>query len=261
MKIGISTACMYPMLTEKSLELMQSLGYDVFEIFVNSFSEVEHDYIDTIKSMLKDNGSELISLHPFISGDEPYLLFSDYYRRFVDSVDFYDRFFKCAAFWGAKYVILHGDRRTSINGISDIEYFERFAILAKHAQSFGVMLLQENVNAYRSQSVDFIAKMKDYLGDVALFNLDVKQTVRAGQDLTQMCLAMGKNLRNVHISDNLPGEDCLLPGLGNMDYKAFFELLKSVKYDGACLIEVYSRNITDNAQLIKSGKYLESFIE
>lgn len=259
MQFGISTACLYPELTENSLDILQELGFNCFEIFLNSFSEIEESYISRIKSMLASRKSKVISVHPFMSGDEPFLLFSDYYRRFLDTSEYYNNFFKCCKWLGAEYVILHGDRKTSENGISDEEYFERFAILSEKAQKFGVILLQENVYMFRSQSIEFIQKMKNYLGDTAKFNLDLKQAVKAGQDPFEMCSVMGANLFNIHINDNDSLHKCLLPGEGAVDFKKFFNLLNSIGYNEACIIEVYSRNFTEVSQLVKAYDFLKSF--
>ena len=261
MKFGISTACFYPMLTEEALEAELELGFKSFEIFVNSFSEIEKPFMSKAKELLNNGNGEVVSLHPFLSGDEPFLLFSNYYRRFEDTLKIYDKFFNCAAFWGAKYVILHGARVAGMYKISDDEYFERFAILAERANTFGVTLLQENVNAFRSQSVDFIKKMQAALGDVARFNLDIKQTVRAGENVKDMCLAMGSGMCNIHINDHNELQDCILPGEGSMDYEEFFGLLRQIGYDGACLIEVYSKSYERKEQLVGAYEYLKSIYE
>lgn len=249
------------MLTEKALEAELKLGFKSFEIFVNSFSEIEKPFMCKVKELMEKSGGEMISLHPFLSGDEPFLLFSNYYRRFEDTLKIYDKFFSCAAFLGAKYVILHGARIAGMYQISDDEYFERFAVLANRAHTFGVTLLQENVNAFRSQSVDFIKKMRATLGDLARFNLDIKQTVRAGESVEDMCLAMGGGISNIHINDHSESSDCLLPGEGSMDYAGFFELLRRIGYNGACLIEVYSKNYERMEQLVMAHDYLKSIYE
>lgn len=258
MQFGISTACLYPELTENSLDLLQKLGFNCFEIFLNSFSELQDSYISDIKSRLSLNNGRVVSVHPFMSGDEPFLLFSDYYRRFLDTVEYYCNFFKCCSSLGAEYVIIHGDRKTAENGISDEEYFERFAILSQKAQKFGVTLLQENVYAFRSQRISFIKKMKSYLGSTAKFNFDLKQAVRAGENPFEMCSAMGKNLYNIHINDNDSKNDCLLPGEGTFNYKKLFGLLNDVKYNKACIIEVYSRNFKNTSQLVNAYNFIKN---
>lgn len=39
---------------------------------------------------------------------EPFLFFSNYERRFYDTVDFYEKFYRGAQILGAKKLILHG---------------------------------------------------------------------------------------------------------------------------------------------------------
>ena len=67
MKIGISTACLYPMLTEKSLEEVGKSGIKDAEIFFNSMGELEKDFVYVSGQNLK-----IIKLTP----EEKYLSLS-----------------------------------------------------------------------------------------------------------------------------------------------------------------------------------------
>ena len=43
MHIGVSTPCLYPMETERSLDTLLSLRFRRFDLFLNCFSEVKED--------------------------------------------------------------------------------------------------------------------------------------------------------------------------------------------------------------------------
>lgn len=260
MKTGVSTACLYPMETTDALNALLKNGVDCFEIFSNTFSEIQKDYYGSLLTMLNEYGADVRSIHPFTSGYEPYLIFSGYEKRYLETLEFYRYYFSCAADMGAKIVVLHGDRKTPKNGISDEEYFERFAALAKIGREYGVTLAQENVNAFRSQNPEFIAKMKEYLGYEAAFVFDIKQAVRSGCDPYEMCLAMGDRLVHVHANDNNKHSDCLLPGQGNTDYKRIFNILKSNGYGGDFIIEVYRSNFNELDELISSYRYFKELV-
>ena len=258
MALGISTACLYPMVLEDSLQTLIDLGFREFEIFINTYSEMEPEFLTLLESRLKPDGCRVKSLHPFTSGFESYLLFSNYERRFRDGASFYRRYFETARRLGAEILVIHGDRSFEKSGLDDREYFERFGALSRIAREYGVTLAQENVNAFRSQDCGFIRNMREYLNGDASFVLDIKQAVRAGRDPYEMCQAMGENLGHVHINDNRPGRDCLLPGRGEMDYARLLDILKRNRYGGDFIIEVYRRDFTRLSELTDAYRFLQS---
>lgn len=260
MKVGVSTACLYPMETKIAVTQLLENGIDLLEIFFNTISEIQNPYILDLDSMLKSFGAQVKSMHPFTSGYEPYLIFTDYVNRYKDSLEFYKNYFTCAQSLGAKILVIHGDRKTAETGISDEEYFEKFGELANVGRQYGVTVAQENVNVFRSQYPDFIRKMKDYLSSNASFVFDIKQAVRAGVDPYEMCEAMGDRLVHIHINDNNAGNDCLLPGAGDVDYQRLFEILKKNSYSGDFMLEVYRCNYNDMAQLVNSYEYVKKIV-
>ena len=80
MEIGISTGCLYPELTENSIRILTELGFKRLEVFFNTFSEMEIDYLDRLKRLLDSHGARVVSVHPFISSFESFMLFSAYER-------------------------------------------------------------------------------------------------------------------------------------------------------------------------------------
>lgn len=115
MRSGISTACLYPMELEKALPTLLSMDFHLFEIFINTFSEMKPDYIANLKRMIDDTGSSVKSIHPFTSGFESFLLFTDYDRRFQDGLDFTNVILRRRIFWVRKYWFFMGS--AAINGV------------------------------------------------------------------------------------------------------------------------------------------------
>ncbi len=261
MKVGISSACLYPMDTIDSLRLMLENNVDYFEIFFNTISEIENPYLERIISLLKRYKAGVKSIHPFTSGYESYLLFTDYERRYRDTLLFYRKYFECAARLGAEIVVIHGDKKTAATGISDECYFEKFAELSSIGKEYGVTVAQENVNAFRSQNPHFIRKMREYLGNEVSFVLDIKQAVRSGNDPFDMCEAMGNRLAHIHINDNDEQNDCMLPFEGSTDYSRLFNILKRNNYSGDMVIEVYRKNFGGITELIASYEGLKRTCE
>ncbi len=252
MKIGISTGCLYPELTENSIRILTEMGFDRFEVFFNSFSELEADYLDRLKSFLDSHNAKVSSVHPFVSSFESFLLFSAYERRFLDGAAFYEMFYRTASRIGADKVVMHGLNTSYASTISDEEYFRRYSIMQDKARAYGVELLQENVNIFRSSSPDFISRMRNALPETASFVLDVKQSLRAGFDPLSMADAMGDRLKHVHISDRDAEGLCVLPFKGCFDLDGFISGLAARGYDGDIIIEVY-RSGFDSPQQLKGS--------
>jgi sugar phosphate isomerase/epimerase len=258
MNSAISTACLYPLETEKSLQVLLKLGFRQFEVFVNCESEFSDSFFSELQTNLNTYDAKICSVHLFTSGLEPFMFFSDYPRRFNDCVSQYKRYFAKAAGIGASFVIFHGDRRDGRLSIE--EYCQRFAILASAASSEGVVLAQENVARCRSATISQVRRMKELLGQQIKFVLDVKQVLRAGESPFDMCDVMGKNIAVVHLSDSKPDQDCLLPGAGTFDIKKLKERLLGYGFDGPLVIEVYRSGFGEYEELSKSAEFMSQFI-
>lgn len=258
MRSGISTACLYPMEPERALPTLIGMGFRLFEIFINTFSELEPRYLNTLKQFLDDSGSTVKSLHPFTSGFESFLLFSDYERRFRDGLEFYKHYFSAANLFGAELLVLHGQRADAQNSIPEERYFEHYAQLFALGREFGVTVAQENVNLFRSDDAGFITRMRRYLKDDCAFVLDIKQAVRAKKDPFVLCESMGERLVHVHLNDNNSRSDCLLPGRGAMNFTRLIDLLKGFGYQGDLIIEVYRKSFGGLEELKEAKKVTES---
>ena len=135
MEIGASSACFYPLETEKSFELLCKNGFRDIEIFLNSPCETADSFVNELKAIKDYYGVNVTSLHPYESFGEGYNFFSHYYRRYEDACENYKRFFSAAATLGADYVIMHGAKHGA--DICDEEYAERFTRLGEIAMTFG----------------------------------------------------------------------------------------------------------------------------
>lgn len=258
MRLGISTASLYPMRTEEALALLGEAGVRVTEIFFNSQSELSPDFLARLLRIRDRYGMTVRAVHPFTSGFEPFLLFSEYVRRFEDSLALYRRYFETARALGAPFVILHGERAKPV--LPDAAYFERFARLSELAADCGVRLLQENVHKFRAQSPDFIRAMRAALPRHAAFVLDLKQAVRAGHSPFELMDAMGGALCHVHLSDHADGQSCLLPGRGQFDFARFFAELSARRPDADGIVEVYRSAYSEPAELTESARRLEALL-
>ena len=108
MDIGVSTACLYPLETEKALYELAERGVKNVEIFVNSIDELEGQVLVELRRIIGEYGMNVISMHPFSSPMETLFLFGDYPRRTEYLIDIYKRYFEVMAEIGADVFVLHG---------------------------------------------------------------------------------------------------------------------------------------------------------
>ncbi len=259
MNIGISTASLYPQLLEDSLQMLGENGIKKTEIFLNTFSEMQPEFIEKLCAIRDYYGMRIVALHPFTSGYEPFLLFQGYRRREQDGIDLYKRYFNIAAHLGASVFVLHGDKSEGL-GLSLYEYCERFRRLSALAATEGVMLTQENVNRFCAADPDYIRRMIEHLGNTARFTFDVKQAVRSGYGVWEVYDAMRGHIAHMHLSDNTFANDCMLPCDGDFPFEKLFRIALADGYDGDAMIEVYANSYKSTDRLFDAhGKLCERY--
>ena len=258
MNIGVSTSCLYPLETEKSLLSVARAGINTTEIFFNANCELEKSFVNGLKEIKNEYGINIVSIHPTMSLAESFMLFSNYERRYVEAIGQYKRYAEIAGELGAKYIVMHGGKP---NRVLDNEgYFERFARIAQTVRENGAVLLQENVVKFRAGNLQVLKSMKQYLGEDAAFCLDVKQSIRGGYSPFEAVRELGGSIKHIHISDSLPDNDCMLPFSGSFDFPAFFELCKERGINGDAIIEVYRDAYKNADELYASYKKLKEVL-
>lgn len=258
-EIGMSTSCYYPLETEKSLENVCKTGIKKAEIFINAYTELDEPFVSVYKKLLNDYSVNLVSLHTTASFADGYNYFSDYYRRFEESLDVFRKQACLANELGAKFVVMHGLKK--IAKASDELYLERFKILTQLAKQSGVSLLQENVVNFRSESPDFIQKMKDYIGEDFAITLDIKQCRRAGYSPNEFIERFHDIIKHVHISDADGEKDCITPLKGDFDFQRFFTVMNGYGYEGDYIIELYKNSYSDEAEILNSYNALSEILK
>ena len=258
MEIGASTSCFYPLLTEKSLDRVIELGFKTCEIFFNSSSELEEPFVSELKKRADSEGVRVVSVHPFSASIENLCIFGEYQRRYDDFLDLYKKHFHAAAMLGADIVVIHGMLAVQKRDIPEELYFDRFKSLIELGKTEGVRVCQENVVRFRSQSLDFLKRMRNKLGDDFNMVFDIKQAVRSGYDPFDVVEEMKDNIVHLHLSDNNEDNDCLPPGKGTFDFARLFDVMNGVGYDGDAVIEIYSKGLEVETELKESRRFFEN---
>lgn len=260
MEIGASSACFYPMETEKSFQLLAENGFINTEIFLNSPCETNASFIKELKNIKDSYGVNVLALHPYESFGEGYHFFSNYYRRYVDACENYKRFFSAAAELGADYVVMHGAKHGA--DICDEEYADRFTKLNEIAMTFGCFMAHENVVNFSGQRPEFMSLLKEYGKENFKMVLDVKQARKADVLPIEYIKAAGENIVHVHLSDCTGESQCAPPGEnGLFDFGELFTQLQGINYKGKYIIELYSNGFKDIEDIINSAKYLEGVMQ
>ncbi|MEG1778772.1 MAG: sugar phosphate isomerase/epimerase [Oscillospiraceae bacterium] len=253
MKTGISTACLYPMAVEKAFETVATAKPQCCEVFFGSTTELQDHFVNELAKRADFHGIDIVSVHPYSAAFEPLYFFSDYERRTEEGYELYKKYFNAMTILGAKYLIFHGEFKdgTLPNEIA----FERMSHMCEIAKSFGVHMSQENVSRCKSRSPDFLLQMSQAIPDMT-FTLDIKQAVRSDVDPFYLLDLLKERIVHLHISDHLPGSDCILPGHGNFDFNRLVKKLNQLDYNGGAVIELYSRNVTSLIDLQKSYEFI-----
>lgn len=254
---GISAACGYPEFPEVTLKKLCEMGVKNVEIFVNTHSETEPDYIRSLADILYANGTKCVSLHPFTCGIDTYMLYTGYERRIRDYLEYHKRYFEAMNILGAEYYILHGNK----NNYPDEVVIEGYSRLDEAAKGLGVKVLQENVCRCTTGELRQLVRMKEVLGDEVGFVLDTKQAIRKGLDPYDFIPALGRNIKHVHFSDHGPKGDCLLPGEGEIDTPKFISALNDIGFTGGIMLELYRKNFKTYEQLVESADYIQRVID
>lgn len=260
MQCGISSACLYPCETKDALAQIAGLQAGPVEIFLNTFRELDEEYLADLARTVRAAGCRVTSLHPFTCALEPFLFFTEYQHRFEDGVDLYRRYFHACQLLGAPLLVLHGDSRAKPGDMK--VYARRFAALARVArEDYGITLAQENVDRCRCGLPENVRLLRDYTDDTAAFVLDLKQARRAGQDPFALLEAMDpRNVRHLHLSDADDQRTSLPPGEGTFDFARLYRTLRQVgnRCDG--VVELYRADFTDLSQLADSAGRINRLI-
>jgi len=256
MDIGLSSACFYPNLyTEHSIGKMKELGFKHGEIFLNTPSEYEEEFLKLLLEKKEIYEFNVNSIHAFSGSFEPYL-FDKYDRRRKDMLKHFKKVCRAAQVLGASCYTFHGMRYTDFNELDTKFVIDIYNELTYIALEAGIKLAQENVSWCMSADLKFLTLLSKECKYPIYFTLDLKQAYKADISIEKYIKVMGSNIVNLHINDRDENYPCLLPGKGNLNYKNISNSLKNVGYSGKGIIEVYSSNYLNYEELTEAKDFV-----
>lgn len=258
-KVGLSTASVYPLKTEAAFEAAAELGYDGVELMV--WAETVSQDIGAISQLARRYGVPVLSIHA------PCLLISQRVWG-SDPIPKLDRSVQAAERLGAQTVVVHPPfrwQRRYAEGFSD-----QVAWLEDRSD---VMVAVENMFPFRADrffgsrqpsiermrkrggrpgpAVSAFAPSYDPLdGNHTHYTLDLSHSATAGSDALDMARRMGNGLVHLHLCDGTGAstDEHLVPGRGTQPAQEICQMLAGSDFSGHVVLEVTTSGARTKAE-------------
>lgn len=258
-KVGLSTASVYPLRTEAAFEYAARLGYDGVELMV--WAESVSQDIEAVQRLSAEYGIPVLSVHA------PCLLISQRVWG-ANPIPKLARSVRAAEELGAQTVVVHPPFRWQRR------YAEGFAdqVAALEADS-DVVVAVENMFPFRAdrffgsgqtsiermrkrggspgRGISAFAPSYDPLdGGHAHFTLDLSHSATAGTDALDMARRMGDGLAHLHLCDGngASTDEHLVPGRGTQPTVEVCRLLAASDFAGHVVLEVTTSGARTEAE-------------
>jgi len=258
-KVGLSTASVYPLKAEAAFESAAELGYDGVELMV--WSESVSQDIGAVSQLSRRYDMPVLSVHA------PCLLISQRVWG-ADPIEKLTRSVQAAERLGAQTVVVHPPfrwQRRYAEGFS-----EQVAWLEERSD---VMVAVENMFPFRTdrffgagqQSIDrmrrrgghpgagisaFAPSYDPLDGNHAHYTLDLSHTATAGTDALDMASRMGSGLVHLHLCDGngAATDEHLVPGRGTQPTAEVCQMLAGSDFTGHVVLEVTTSEARTKAE-------------
>ncbi|HEX5142316.1 MAG TPA: sugar phosphate isomerase/epimerase [Mycobacterium sp.] len=258
-KVGLSTASVYPLKTEAAFEYAARLGYDGVELMV--WAETVSQDIDAVARLAARYDVPVLSVHA------PCLLISQRVWG-ANPISKLERSVRAAEQLGAQTVVVHPPFRWQRR------YAEGFsAQVAELEADSDVLVAVENMFPFRADrffgggqtsiermrkrgggpgaGISAFAPSYDPLdGDHAHYTLDLSHTATAGTDALEMATRMGDGLAHLHLCDGkgASADEHLVPGRGTQPTVEICQMLAAGSFSGHVVLEVTTSDARSEAE-------------
>lgn len=238
-RIGLSTASVYPDACAATFDLASRLGYDGVEVMV--WTDPVSQEAGAVRALSELHGMPVLSIHA------PTLLLT---QRVWGSEPWskVDRSIEMALELGAPTVVLHPPFRWQRDYAA--EFVDGVAL---RENDTGVRLAVENMFPWRAGQREMLAYLPDWDPVGQAYDhvtLDLSHTATAGSDAMGMALALGDRLAHIHLADGSgsPRDEHLVPGRGTQPCGELLEHLADHRFDGSIVVEVSTRRLSLEAR-------------
>ena len=258
-KVGLSTASVYPLRTEAAFEYAAELGYDGVELMV--WAETVSQDVGAIAKLSRRYDMPVLSVHA------PCLLISQRVWG-ANPIPKLTRSVQAAERLGAQTVVVHPPfrwQRRYADGFS-----EQVAELESRSD---VLVAVENMFPFRADrffgsgdpsiermrkrgglpgvGISAFAPSYDPLdGNHAHYTLDLSHTATAGTDALDMAERMGDGLVHLHLCDGngASTDEHLVPGRGTQPTVEVCQMLAASDFTGHVILEVTTSGARTRAE-------------
>ena len=258
-KVGLSTASVYPLRTEAAFEYAARLGYDGVELMV--WAESVSQDVDAINKLSRHYGIPVLAVHA------PCLLISQRVWG-ANPIPKLNRTVRAAEKLGAQTVVIHPPFRWQRRYADD--FTEQVARLEA---SSDVIVAVENMFPFRADrffggtqasiermrkrggrpgpAISAFSPSYDPLeGNHAHYTLDLSHTATAGTDALDMARRMGSGLAHLHLADGSGAylDEHLVPGRGTQPTFEVCQMLAASDFAGHVILEVTTSGARTEAE-------------
>ncbi|HTM85477.1 MAG TPA: sugar phosphate isomerase/epimerase [Mycobacterium sp.] len=247
-KVGLSTASVYPMRAEAAFEYAAELGYDGVELMV--WGESVSQDVAAVRRLSRKYQVPVLSVHA------PCLLISQRVWG-ANPIRKLERSVRAAEQLDAQTVVVHPPfrwQRRYADGFSDqvaeLEAASDVAVAVENMfpfradRFFGADQSRERMRRRGGgpgAGISAFAPSHDPLdAGHAHYTLDLSHTSTAGADALEMARRMGSGLTHLHLCDGtgLPADEHLVPGRGDQPTVEVCQLLAAGDFAGHVVLEV-----------------------
>lgn len=233
-RVGLSTASVYPGNCAVAFDLAARLGYDGVEVMV--WTDPVSQDAAALAALVEHHGIPVVSVHA------PTLLMT---QRVWGAEPWgkVDRSVELAGALGARVVVLHPPFRWQR------EYAAGFADgVARRAAGSGLRLAVENMFPWRARRRELQAYLPGWDPVPMSYEhvtLDLSHTATSGSDALAMADALGERLVHLHLADGtgLARDEHLVPGRGAQPCAALLGRLAEADFAGEVVVEVTTRKV------------------
>lgn len=239
-RVGLSTASVWPRTASSAFEAAAKLGYDGVEVMV--WADPISQDPDALKRRSRQHGVPVLAVHA------PCLLITQRVWSPLPE-ERLRRSVAAAADLNAPTVVIHPPFRWQRR------YAEGFAELVRDLEdTSGIAIAVENmfpVRRFGREVSAFDPSIDPTDVGYRNYTLDLSHTATSGMDAMALRRRMASALRHVHLGDGtgLPRDEHLVPGRGNQPCA---EICESVsRFDGQVVVEISTRRARTGADRMK----------